>query len=979
MIRLHVLGSVELHDETGCELRAVLAQPKRLALLCYLALATPRGFQRRDTLLALFWPELDDVHARDALKQAVRFLRKALGDAGPRVLVSRGSTELALDSRMLWCDAVAFRDAANNARYREAQELYRGGLLEGFYTNAAAAFDEWLESERKQLRATAAHVAAAIANEAEQRSQWQEAIEAAGRALELSGFDERVLRAYLGMLERRGDYAGAIRIYGEFARRLAHEYDAVPSAETRAVAARLRGQGDRLPPSAVATTPTEYLATPSQQEGWMPPNATATLPHRWIPRRYPRSGLVMLLACIAAVLIGGAFVRKRSASVPMVSPYRIAVFPFRILGDTDWRFLHEGAMDLVDGAVDDMGALRVVAPSALMTQLGRGASTDIDQTIARQASAALGAGRYILGTVVGVGRRATLSVSLYDARHDAEALSVTHLEVVRDSLWHGFGRIARELFLHQPLGDGPRLSRGIGDEATSDATARAYFRGEAMLRRGVYDSAGNAYEQAVREDTTFAIGWYRLTLARGLGAAGSPLESVDHAWRLRSGLGVRDRGLVEAFHSFYHGDGRTAEERAAAAVTAYPDYPEGWWILGTTQWWYAWQLGRSPLVARAALEQAVMADPNYREALHTLHILALYDRRYRDAAVLADRAYSATGPLSYNLTSARAVGAFSGQDTTEQRAILETLDHSSEFSIFQSAAFVSTYTDNLIGARRIAALMLDSSRRAPAARAHGHTTLALIAAARGDSHSALSEFAKAAAIDSSLALIYEGTIAAVSRVFTQDDARAIREVVRRWSPGKPRDDRALTFLTLPASLTSYLRAYALGLLAARLGDEREAFAYADTLERAKVVADSARLLRDLSLEIRALAAATAGDTLSALRDLEKQQLRITYHFEVATPLHERPIGRFLRAELLAGLGRRREALPWYASLTSLSMIEFVFVAEASVRAAELYEELGDKTKAVIMARRVLDRWQDCRPHLRADVEDARRRVGRLQR
>ena len=53
MIRLRVLGSIELENSNGSELRAILAQPKRFALLVYLA-STPRVFHRRDTLLALF-------------------------------------------------------------------------------------------------------------------------------------------------------------------------------------------------------------------------------------------------------------------------------------------------------------------------------------------------------------------------------------------------------------------------------------------------------------------------------------------------------------------------------------------------------------------------------------------------------------------------------------------------------------------------------------------------------------------------------------------------------------------------------------------------------------------------------------------------------------------------------------------------------------------------------------------------------------
>src|SRR3954469_24310122 len=57
VIRLRALGALDLRDTNGQELRTVLAQRRRVALLAYLALATPRGLHSRDTLLALFWPD----------------------------------------------------------------------------------------------------------------------------------------------------------------------------------------------------------------------------------------------------------------------------------------------------------------------------------------------------------------------------------------------------------------------------------------------------------------------------------------------------------------------------------------------------------------------------------------------------------------------------------------------------------------------------------------------------------------------------------------------------------------------------------------------------------------------------------------------------------------------------------------------------------------------------------------------------------
>ena len=164
MIRLRTLGALDLRGPEGQELRPVLAQPKRAALLVYLALATPRGPHRRDTLLALFWPEQDTEHARNALSQAVHFLRRSVGSEG---IITGNGDGLTLERRALWCDAVAFEEALDAGSTADALELYRGDLLEGLHVGDAPDFQEWLEAERVRL---AGRYAQALEVDAEQRS-----------------------------------------------------------------------------------------------------------------------------------------------------------------------------------------------------------------------------------------------------------------------------------------------------------------------------------------------------------------------------------------------------------------------------------------------------------------------------------------------------------------------------------------------------------------------------------------------------------------------------------------------------------------------------------------------------------------------------------------------------------------------------------------------------------------------------------------
>lgn len=240
MIRLRALGSLDLIDSDGCELHAILVQPKRLALLVYLATACSLRFRRRDAVVALFWPELDLAHARGALRQAMRFLRAQLG---PDVLINRGEEEIGVNPDALRCDITEFDLACDAADWRGATELYRGDLLSGvFVADVSSEFEQWLEGERVSLRTRAARAAWSGVDEAEQRGDLAAAAPWARRAVELSPDDESGIRRLIRILDRRGDRAGALRSYQDFRRRLAAEYGVLPSPETEGLVAKIRAR-----------------------------------------------------------------------------------------------------------------------------------------------------------------------------------------------------------------------------------------------------------------------------------------------------------------------------------------------------------------------------------------------------------------------------------------------------------------------------------------------------------------------------------------------------------------------------------------------------------------------------------------------------------------------------------------------------------------------------------------------------------------
>src|SRR6185503_16602360 len=109
--RLTTLGVTDLRDRHGHPVRDILSQPKRVALLVYLAVEGAKGPVSRDRLLGLFWPDSDAARARNALSQALHSLRQGLGaDA----LDSQGATAIEVRSDQLWCDATAFAAAIDS-------------------------------------------------------------------------------------------------------------------------------------------------------------------------------------------------------------------------------------------------------------------------------------------------------------------------------------------------------------------------------------------------------------------------------------------------------------------------------------------------------------------------------------------------------------------------------------------------------------------------------------------------------------------------------------------------------------------------------------------------------------------------------------------------------------------------------------------------------------------------------------------------
>ena len=258
MIELRTLGAVHLRS-TGqsADVRSVLGQHKRLAILVYLAVSAPRGYHTRDELMNLFWPELDTDRARNALRQAIFFLRNALGT---EVLTGRGKGEVGLAEGQLWVDAVAFDEAHRSGDLQTAAELYQGDFLPAFHvTDASAEFGFWLDTERNRLRNAGMAALRTLAEREESAGRAQAAAALLRRAVQIDPDDEPSVRRLIALLGELGDRSGALQIYEAFRDRTMEEYAVPPAPETeatmRSVLDRQAASVDRVVPPAGAEIP----------------------------------------------------------------------------------------------------------------------------------------------------------------------------------------------------------------------------------------------------------------------------------------------------------------------------------------------------------------------------------------------------------------------------------------------------------------------------------------------------------------------------------------------------------------------------------------------------------------------------------------------------------------------------------------------------------------------------------------------------
>jgi DNA-binding SARP family transcriptional activator len=269
-LQLYLLGTPRIEFQ-GKPIK--IARRKALALAAYLALAEQR--QSRDIVAGLLWPDLDDEHARSALRSALYSLTTSV----PVEWIDADRMTVGLIREAVWVDVGAFTSVLlqrcandhgleiicpNCVQLNEkAAGLYASGFLYGFSLPDSLEFDGWQLAQQEWLRWEYGGLQRRLSHYYAESGAIHLAIQHSQLWLGLDTLHEPAHRQLMRLYAANGQRAEAIRQYQQCVEILNTELVTPPEAETTQLYESIRNDSPAF--SAIIES-TESLAL-----GIMPP------------------------------------------------------------------------------------------------------------------------------------------------------------------------------------------------------------------------------------------------------------------------------------------------------------------------------------------------------------------------------------------------------------------------------------------------------------------------------------------------------------------------------------------------------------------------------------------------------------------------------------------------------------------------------------------------------------------------------------
>ena len=947
-IELVTFGGLHILDDEG-ELDWLAGQRSRAALLVYLAVERRVS---RESLTTVFWPESDAENARHALRQSLYQLKKAVRTEWVESLAH----ELVVtdDIRV---DVREFTDAIERGDLDSATRLYRGPFLNGVHLVDLSSWETWVDSKR-------AHYARAY------RKASRELIESKCAANDMNGaiavaekwvsndpLDDEAQHRLIETLAAAGERAEAIRQYETYTRAMEAE-GFTPSTETMALGERVRSEPLALP----------SLDIPSQ----VPAQRSAHGQRRQFPR------LVLVAATVMIVLIASVWMWNRSNAGKAPASNAIAVIPFATHGGQSISYLREGMVTLLTAAFDGAGTLRPV--DARATFAAAGFDADAEKTAGR-----LRAGLYLVGDVTEAGGKLQIDAAVY-RRGTREPTARAAVNGAADSVFALVDRLAARLLAEMSDPHADRLLRTASVTTSSLPAFKDYLEGDRLMRAGQFEQAAESYLAAIDQDSTFAVAYYRLGLAREWAPLPGEDRAAAQAAHFAARLSARDRNLLDAFRLWRSGHAVEAERAYRVILARYPDDVDAWFQLAEIQFHQDPLLGHSIAESERAWRNVLSYEPRNLFAITHLARLAAIEGRSASMDSLLRQFSAADLQTDRRLVELSLLRAVARHDHATSSALASSIRKWEGLSAWRVAVFLTAFTGQPDSMRAVFSDLIDPNATA-SLRADVLWFASLLDLAGGRVKASNVTRLQAAETESDsppdklrrgfgkITDWYAGTLP-----LPYADSTIIRVMNSARSASMPaKMNAAFHHDTELGGTVQFepLRYYTLGITALRLHDTTTAFTAARALTR--IASDSAAtsLTRDLARGLRAQIDRMRGNYDAAIRILDSLELTDVQGDVAATPFAARAHERFLHGEVLASAGRYEEALRYFSSLGYGSVSEIPLRGISHFRQGQIYEKLRRPKEAAAHYARVVELWSKSDAEFESTVRTARQRMNNL--
>jgi DNA-binding SARP family transcriptional activator/TolB-like protein len=442
MIEIKTLGRTKV-SVNGVPLSGEAAWPKSLALIVYMA--REPGPDRREEILGVLWPDLDEKRARRALNQLLYTLRKASPE------LDLESVSDALDfGKEVWLDVEEFERRIDAGDLKGAVELYKGPFLVDVSVGEPE-FDHWADRQRAGLRRKFRRAALELAEQAKQAGDHAEAVGYCQRLVEVDPLDDEAQHLLIECLYLRGDRLAALRHYERYRELLAQELELEPLDHTRELIDRIRREspaGERvIEPEAEAEVGAGEASEPGPREAAGEAVAGAASERASLIGRLGFRSLAALAALVVVTGLLGVWLWPRGTTErPLAAAagslasgeLRVAVLPLTPHGlGADDEGLSAGVAQLLSLELNDAEGVTTVPHHSVVQHWqagGAAAASVLDSGSLNALAEELQANAILVGDLHASGRELQVVAEILEAG-SGSLLAEAHVRGPRDSLF----------------------------------------------------------------------------------------------------------------------------------------------------------------------------------------------------------------------------------------------------------------------------------------------------------------------------------------------------------------------------------------------------------------------------------------------------------------------------------------------------------------------------------------------------------------